>query len=187
VRAALSRCLLGAIAVAVGAGCTFLVKFDDAPPGFCDGGACEDASVADASHDDAAIDSANDASDASTIDASDAPYAPCKGLANGLYCADDHIVMYRGPLTDLVTCDGGAIDKVRACGSAGCLAMKDPFPDTCNECPAKANGTYCGRDFAGFPTTDSDILIGCQGGAVVTNYPCPHGCKSNGSAAACYP
>ena len=44
-----------------------------------------------------------------------------------------------------------------------------------------------GRDFAAFPTSDSDILIGCQGGNVVQDYLCPHGCKSNGTAATCFP
>jgi hypothetical protein len=178
------RAIALVIVALVGAGCTFLVTFDDAMPAPCDGGACDDAAIVDGAVD---AHAAADANDASAPDAPDAPYAPCKGLASGLYCADDHVMGYRGPLTDLVTCADGGIANVRACGSAGCLAMKDPFPDTCNECPAKANGNYCGRDFAGFPPDDSDILIGCQGGNVVTNYPCPHGCKSNGSAASCYP
>lgn len=175
-----------ALAAAAG-GCTFVVSFDTVPSSPCDGGACLDATAGDDASD-AAFDAGVDTiapSDAS--DAPDVEYAPCKGLANGLYCADDHVTGYRGPLSDLVTCDGGAIAKVRQCGAAGCLAMKDPFPDTCNECPTKANGTYCGRDFAGFPTSNSDILIGCQSGNVVTNFPCPHGCKSNGTAASCYP
>ena len=86
-----------------------------------------------------------------------------------------------------MTCDAGGVWKVRHCGDAGCVSMADPFADTCNECPTKANGTYCGRDFAAFPTSDSDILIGCQGGNVVQDYLCPHGCKSNGTAASCFP
>ena len=42
-------------------------------------------------------------------------------------------------------------------------------------------------NFAGFPAANSDILISCQLGNVVQNFLCPHGCKSNGTAASCYP
>ncbi len=171
------------IAVAFGAGCTFLVSFNDAATGDCDGGLCVDATTPDAGP---GIDG-DVPNDAAAADVPDVEYAPCKGLSSGVYCADDHIKSYRGPLSDLITCDAGAILKVRACGDAGCIAMKDPFPDTCNECPTKPAGTYCGRDFAGFPAANSDILISCQLGNVVQNFLCPHGCKSNGTMAACYP
>ena len=177
----------GVLAIAGVAGCTFLVSFDDAPAGECDGGDCFDATAPDVAPGDDGGVRPDAVSDANAADVPDVEYAPCKGLASGTYCADDHIKSYRGPLSDLVSCDAGVISKVRACGDAGCIAMKDPFPDTCNECPTKPAGTYCGRDFAGFPATDSDILISCQLGNVVQNFLCPHGCKSNGTTASCYP
>ena len=178
-----------AVAVAcVAVGCTFAVSFDDQPS--CDGGLCSDADrvTPDVT---VAIDGGHDGSlsrDASTDapkDVFDESYQPCKGLSSGLYCAGDHIVGYRGPASDLVTCDGGAIARVLPCGDAGCIAMKDPFPDTCNACPTKQNGNYCGRDFPSFPVDNADILIGCQFGNVSLNYPCPRGCHSAGTDAGC--
>jgi hypothetical protein len=85
-------------------------------------------------------------------------------------------------------CDGGAIVSVRAC-DAGCLAMINPFPDTCNECNAKPNGLYCGRDFAGFPAENADFLIQCQATNAVQIVACAHGCRSRTAttAAACAP
>jgi hypothetical protein len=187
---ALLSLVAGAFGVGIGGalvGCTFAVSFDDQPS--CDGGLCVDADLVtpdgtialDAGHDALLVDAAKDA----PKDVFDESYQPCKGLLSGLYCAGDHIVGYRGPGSDLVTCDGGAIARVKPCGDAGCIAMKDPFPDTCNECPTKQNGNYCGRDFAGFPTDNADILIGCQFGNVSLNYPCPRGCHSAGTDAGC--
>ena len=187
-RAAVAKILLAGSSAAIGVAlvnaCTLAVSFDDQPS--CDGGLCDDsgAFAQDGARDSSAgFDGGADAARDAAADVFDPSYLPCKGLKSGLYCGGDHLVAYRGPSTDLVTCDGGAIAKVRPCGDAGCIAMVDPFPDTCNECPTKQNGTYCGRDFAGFPAGDSDMLIGCQLGNVSQNYACPHGCKSNGTAA----
>ena len=162
-------------------GCTALVTFHDQPS--CDGGLCTPAPDAGEYPDVGVGDAGSDVVDARP----DGPYAPCKGLEDGHYCAGDHLAGYAGALTDLVECADGGIGMVTPCGSAGCISMIDPFPDTCSQCPTKPDGNYCGRDFPGFPTDDSDFLIGCQSGRVVVDDPCAHGCMSNGSAAACYP
>ena len=121
-------------------------------------------------------------------DGNAAPAAPCSGLKDGTYCANDGLHDYRGPPSDLVDCDGGAIASVRAC-DAGCLAMTNPFPDTCNECNTKPNGLYCGRDFPGFPATNADFLIQCQATNAVQIVACARGCRSRTAttAAACSP
>lgn len=181
-----ARIALGALAIAAclalaGAACTLVATFDDQAS--CDGGLCVDAGALDGP----SIDAGRDAHPADA--ASDAKYAPCEGLSSGLYCGTDHLHAYRGPATDLVVCDGGAIARVTPC-TGGCISMPDPFPDTCNECGTKPTGRYCGRDFAAFPHGDGgndDMLIGCQSGNVDTNFPCAHGCKSNGDAASCNP
>jgi hypothetical protein len=179
-----------AAAATFGAGCSFLVSFDDQPS--CDGGLCAvDASVGIDAVADGAVDSAGDgAKDGgrdAPADALPPNYAPCKGLNAGSYCANDGPDAYAGPKSDLLNCDGGKIYAVKPCGDAGCLAMPNPFPDCCNECPTKQNGTYCGRDFAGFPAANADILVGCQLGNAVQVFACPHGCKSSSNAASCYP
>ncbi len=170
------------VGAAVGSGgCTALVTFHDQPS--CDGGLCPAGGVDGGS----AADVGTGLGDAGGDATPDGPYAPCKGLADGHYCADDHLADYAGPASDLVECEDGGIGVVTPCGSAGCISMIDPFPDTCSECPTKPDGNYCGRDFPGFPTEDANFLIGCQSGQVVEDDPCAHGCMSNGSAAACYP
>jgi hypothetical protein len=161
-------------AVAAGAGCTFLIDFQDQPA--CDGGACADAAA--------------DGGDGAVLlpDVADGPYAPCEGLGNGAYCGTDHLKAYRGSANDLVQCADGGLAKAIFC-DGGCLSMPDPFPDTCGGCLGKANGTYCGRDFPDFPHGaggDDDFLIGCQSDNTVVNSPCPHGCKSSGADASCY-
>jgi len=164
-------------------GCTALVTFHDQAS--CDGGLCMSGYDAGPFSDAGTGDEADGSGDSAPKP--DGPYAPCMGLPDGHYCADDHLVDYAGLLTDLVECADGGIGTVTACGSAGCISMIDPFPDTCSQCPTKPDGNYCGRDFPGFPTEDADFLIGCQSGRVVVDNPCAHGCMSNGSASACYP
>jgi hypothetical protein len=184
IRAAITFGALGAGALPLG--CSALVQFDDQPS--CDGGLCaEDASLAFDSSADSPLAFDGGANDAAKDASRDVFDESCKGLNAGMYCALDHLKGYLGAQTDLVNCDGGAVYAVVHCGDAGCVSMVDPFPDTCNECPQKSNGTFCGRDFSGFPTADSDMLIGCQSGIVVQNFACPHGCKSAGSDASCYP
>jgi hypothetical protein len=197
------RCCLGlaTAAAALTASCTLLVQFHDAPgSGACEGGFCgDDASVgeeeagseagADA-HPDASMDAGSGTKDAAAgKDGGDAGadhYAPCANLASGFYCADDGLHGYAGSPDDLVTCADGGIAKATFC-DGGCLPLPAPFPDACNPCPGNPDGTYCGRDLAGFPSTNADFLIQCQSGNVVQSVACAHGCKSDGTTASCYP
>ena len=172
------------------AGCTLLADFSDRAPAAgsaCDGGGCEDATVT--AEDSAALDARPLDAGVAPLDArGDVNAAACSGHKSGTYCANDGLHDYGGPPSDLVVCDGGAIASVRAC-DAGCLAMTNPFPDTCNECNAKPDGLYCGRDFPGFPATNADFLIQCQATNAVQIVACAHGCRSRTAttAAACAP
>ena len=175
-------------ASALAASCSLIVQFHDQPPGACDGGACEDGSVAVDGNAAPGPDGGGFDDGLPTKDGGPRPdaYAPCMGLINGSYCADDGPHAYAGPLTDLLYCFDAGIGRVTPC-DGGCLHLPDPFPDACNPCPGVKNGLYCGRDLVGFPAFNADFLIQCQGGDAVQRVACVHGCGSNGVMSACYP
>jgi hypothetical protein len=190
-----TACLLLASA-GLSASCTLLVQFHDQAS--CDGGrggglglCADDADVTpDATVPDAGDGTVSEASvDGPPPEAGHdaAPPAPCKGLPSGYYCAHDGLNQpYPGSGNDLVECVDGGVGKVTTC-DGGCLPLPAPFPDACNPCPGKGDGLYCGRDLAGFPATNADFLIQCQSGNVSQDVACAHGCKSSGTASACYP
>jgi hypothetical protein len=196
------RCSLGlalaSAAAALTASCTLLVQFHDAPGGGCEGGFCgDDASVLEDSFvpptADSGVDGAHDAAatgDAgkveAAVEAGPDHYAPCDDLASGFYCAEDGLHGYAGSPDDLVQCADGGIAKVTLC-DGGCLPLPAPFPDACNPCPGNPDGTYCGRNLAGFPAVNADFLIQCQTGNVVQSVACAHGCDSSGTSSSCYP
>jgi hypothetical protein len=113
--------------------------------------------------------------------------APCALLANGEYCGMDGLQGYAGSPDDLVSCvDGGIVQTVQCAG--GCLAMPSPFPDACNPCVGRADGSYCGRDLPGFPVDDGDFLLQCRGGAIAQSSACSTGCAaSDAGSSACFP
>jgi hypothetical protein len=166
------------------AACTLLARFDDLP--LLDAGV--DASANEAGPDSAPPDDGH-APEASPVDAGvdvevDANVDPCVGKTSGAYCGGDGVVYSSA---DLVLCDGGAVALIVAC-DGGCLPLSNPFPDTCNECNAKPDGgSFCGRDFPGFPARDADWLIQCQQGNAVQRTACQHGCISSGASSACAP
>jgi hypothetical protein len=175
------------------ASCSLIVQFHDQPGG-------DDASAAE---DGASEDSGKPADDASMADEPDASvvdsapplkeagvkpdhYAPCSGLVNGYYCANDGPTAFAGPMSDLLFCDEGGIGHAFTC-DGGCLDLPAPFPDACNPCVGVADGLYCGRDLAGFPAYNADFLIQCQTGNTVQQVACAHGCGSNGKMSSCNP
>jgi hypothetical protein len=195
------RAACGLIASAsLAASCTLLVQFHD--EGSCEGGLCGDAAAAipdvtvpepDGGDGDASsapeAGGTTDAGAASSPDGGHdaAPPAPCKGLANGYYCAHDGLNQpYPGSPDDLVECVDGGEGILTTC-DGGCLPLPAPFPDACNPCVAEGDGLYCGRDLAGFPASNADFLIQCQAGNTAQDVACAHGCKSSGTSSSCYP
>jgi len=138
-------------------GCTFLVNFHDAPG--CDGGDC----------------SGGDSGAG----------GPCVGRA-GDFCGNDNLNGYQGAPSDLVSCAGDAVIRVRACeAGAGCLTVP-ALPDTCDDCRAKGVGSFCGREFKSFPPDDSDVLVTCSdAGAATGVVVCPSVCRAGAGDASC--
>lgn len=181
----------GSVALAVAAttlaGCTFLISFDEADVP-ADGGADAplrgdppdarvDASSPDASVGDGGPDVARDA-----IANPDA----CAGNQDGKYCAGNQISWETGNKDDLVTCKAKEVANVRLCKEGvGCIRMLNGFPDQCDECAPKADGTYCGRDMPGWEPENAETRVRCQNGAEVGLLLCANGCRSNGASSLC--
>jgi len=174
---------------AVAAACSAIVQFHDQQPNVT-----ADASVVDSgAGSDAGIDGSNpadsgtgdDSSGGDSMVAADHPSSPCNGKANGYYCGNNGLGPGL-PDADLVHCVSGAIGADTSCGDAGCLHVVDPFPDACNPCFGVADGAYCGRDLAGFPMYNADILLQCTGGATTQQTACAAGCHSLGTMSVCY-
>ena len=184
-RPIIARSALVAGALAMLAGCTFLIDFDAAPRG-ADGGTI-DGSIP-VGPPDVRVDSPTttdaDAGDAAAADAIANPDA-CKAAADGRYCGGDQIGWPIERKDDLVTCKGKVVASVRLCKTGqGCVGMLDGYPDECDECAQKADGTYCGRDLPGWDAKNAQQRIRCQGGRVVGLLLCSV-CKSNGGASTC--
>jgi hypothetical protein len=171
---------------AIGAGCTFLVSFDDVPS--ADGGTF-DAGRRDAraipTRDPDPLPPRDAAPPALTCD----PTFPvdqvtgCGSFAEGaLVCATNTSIGYpagRDRTNDLVTCtrDGGArASCVKHC-PAGCAALPSGFPDQCDGCSGKADGRYCG-DQLGWTFEHARLLVTCQGGRMSDRTTCPTICAN---------
>ena len=149
--------------------CSLLVQFRDEPDA---GDAALDAAP------DVGLDVAREAEAAAPYDASHV----CTGLMNGWYCGFNGL--NGNPPTDwLVYCDGG-LPNVRVC-DAGCLAFPSGSPDCCDECPGNPNGTYCGSQFATYPSYNASYLISCGGGMAAIQMNCTNGCTPGPGTAAC--
>ena len=162
---------VGAVAGALLAGCTFLIGFDD---------------VSDAT--DAAFDRPTPLGPPDArADASDAVANPeaCTGKLDGKYCGGNTIV-WPGDKDDLITCKASLVSNVRLCTSGvGCVRMLNGYPDQCDECATKADGTYCGRDMTGWEAKNADTRVRCQNKAEVGLLLCANGCSSIGATSVC--
>jgi len=174
-----------AVAGALIAGCTFLIGFDEVtetPEGGLD-------AQTPIGPPDVRVDVGNppDGSTDAGPDTSDARANPdaCQGKLDGKYCGGDTIV-WPGDKDDLVTCKASLVSNVRLCTSGvGCIRMLNGYPDQCDECGSKADGTYCGRDMTGWDPKNAETRVRCQNKAEVGLLLCAAGCASNGAASAC--
>lgn len=153
-------------------GCTALVDFIDAPFDPCEAGLCKDQTV-----DVAAVDAGTDARDAAGIDASGA----CKTKSNGFYCGNNGLTVLL-PKEYLVECRDAAALVTRCDG--GCLGFPATYPDRCDPCPGKANGTYCGSQFK-LGAEDSEFLLSCGNGSAIIQKLCTLGCTGDAGTATC--
>ncbi len=191
--------IAGALALfAVGAGCTFLISFDEVPQ--TDAGGAPDAAVRPPGTPDAEVDPpVTDGDGSASIPAMPAcdttfPLDQVKGcevfVEGGQVCADhEALTAYPGNReTDVVTCSKtqGAT-CVRHC--VACAHLPAGFPDQCDQCIGKPNGKYCGTDM-GWQPENFRLLVTCTNERLATATACStRGCDSKGGTgnAACKP
>lgn len=175
-------------ALAMLAGCTFLIDFEEVPaPG--DGGPRADTSAPsippDVRVDGASLPDGEPADAGADVRDAIANGDACKGKADSKYCGATKITWPADHKDDLVTCKASAVALVKLCSTGqGCLAMLDGYPDECDPCAQKPDGTYCGRDFTGWDTKNAQQRIRCQGGRMVGSLLCTI-CKSSGVNSTC--
>ena len=158
-------------------GCTALVDFIDAPVDPCEAGLCRDQSL-----DVLVVDAAPDVRDAS-FDASFDATGACKAKANGFYCGNNGLTVLV-PKEYLVQCkDASAV--LTLC-DGGCLAFPTGYPDRCDPCPGKPNGTYCGSQF-NLGVDNAQYLLSCGTGSAVIQKLCANGCAPGAGDASCKP
>lgn len=165
--------VLGAVAApiaALGAGCTFLIQFDDVGP--------IDAAPADAGQEAEAA-----------VDAGPPPFPPpcdptfplgqvhCNASFPRPACAKSTGVFPSYPAghdrtNDLVTCNGGATPTCVQHCPFGCAVMPSGYPDACDDCNGRADGTYCVKDMRGADGRDLGLAVDCKGGKTVMTYVC---------------
>jgi hypothetical protein len=182
-RPLVARTAAGAGALAMLAGCTFLIDFDEVPRA-TDGGGVDGATPI--GPPDVRVDSnVPDTADAAPPGDALANPDACKGHIDGKYCGNDMITWPLEHKDDLVTCKASQVSVVKLCATGqGCLGMLNGFPDECDECAKKGDGTFCGRDFPGWDPKNAQQRIRCQSGRVVGSLLCTV-CKSNGTNSAC--
>jgi hypothetical protein len=169
--ASLPRAMLVA-SVTLVAGCTFLIDFkevDRAPPA-----------------DDADARAANDGSvgDEGVV-AFPPPCDPSFPLAevrcNASFprpnCASNTGIFPSYPTghpraDDLVTCNGGTKPTCVQHCPFGCVAMPQGFPDACDDCDGRADGTYCVKDLRGPDGRSLGLAVDCKGGRTVEGHIC---------------
>lgn len=77
---------------------------------------------------------------------------------------------------DLVTCNNNAATCIVHC-TTRCTSLPSGFPDECDHCSGRTNGTYCGSEL-GWVTKDGNLLVQCSSGGVATS-PAPSPCASS--------
>lgn len=174
--------VLATVVGACAAGCTFLVSFDDVPSagepadeGSPDAGRGRTSSSSSSSS--SSSGSSGDTSSSSSSSSSSGTvekFPPdCDGNVNlgdiscGNYtraeCGSEPGVTGI-EANDLVECDAAKQPQcVRHCPN-GCAEMPSGFPDQCDDCFGKPNGTYCAKDFRNWDPKNAVFAIRCQDG-----------------------
>jgi hypothetical protein len=169
--------------VALGVGCTFLIDFDEVTSKPDTGSTDDDAGDALVAFD------AKDSMDAKGTDGGPVAFPPpCDPMfpldqvvCNPSYprpnCASNTTVFPAFPAGhprngDLVTCNGGAHPTCDQHCPFGCFGMPTGFPDICDDCNGRTNGTYCMKDLRGPDGRNLGFAVDCDGGKTVMVHQC---------------
>jgi len=165
--------LLGVVTWAVG--CTFLIAFDEIP------------APIDAGAGDARPDGVTDASDANPADGGLPAFPPpcdptfplmdvaCNPSFPRPNCARNTGIFPAYPAPrgeDLVTCNGGTTPTCVQHCPFGCVTMPEGYPDTCDDCFGRPDGTYCMKDMRGVDGRNLGLAVDCKNAKTVGVHIC---------------
>jgi hypothetical protein len=172
-----SRIGVAFVALALaGGGCTLLVEFNDVEPSVLDAAVPDDGSPPDAA-----------VPDAPPFDGGPLPFPPACDPAFPLTqlncsvsrpnCAKSTTVFPSYPAgqsrdDDLVGCDGGLNPVCVQHCPAGCATMPSGFPDQCDDCNGRPDGTYCVKDLREPDDRNLGLAVDCTGGRTTKAYVC---------------
>ncbi len=169
--------LLGA-ATFIG-GCTFLIDFDDMPP-LADGGGSGDAEAG-------VKDTGIDGNDAKPTEGGPIAFPPpcdptfplnkvtCNPSFPRPNCASNTSIFATYPTNrgeDLVTCNGGSTPTCVQHCPFGCAVMPQGYPDMCDDCDGRPDGTYCVKDLRGPDGRLLGLAVDCKNGRAVMGHVC---------------
>jgi len=172
-----ARVVLVAI-VASAAGCTFLIDFEEvevAPDAGSVDAAPRDAGGADAS--DAAVDGGPPAFPPPCDPSFPLSQVKCNASYQRPNCASNTTVFPAYPAgiprgDDLVTCNGTANPTCVQHCPFGCATMPASYPDACDDCNGRPDGTYCVKDMRGADGRNLGLAVDCKGGKTVDAHVC---------------
>lgn len=73
---------------------------------------------------------------------------------------------------DLVVCNGGTKPICVMHCPFGCAQMPSGYPDACDDCNGRPDGTYCMKDLRGTDGRTHGLAIDCKDGVTVQTYNC---------------
>jgi hypothetical protein len=179
--------LLSSVAfVTAAVGCTLLVKFEEVP---ADDG---DSSTSPPDRDVDVPDPVPDASEGGIIigpDGGPIPFPPpcdpefprdqvtCNPSFPRPNCAKNTAIFASYPASyprenDLVVCNGGTTPTCVMHCPFGCAQMLTGFPDACDDCNGRKDGTYCMKDLRGTDGRTHGLAVDCKDGGTVEVYNC---------------
>jgi hypothetical protein len=118
------------------------------------------------------VDAGGDVLDAAPFDAGD-PCLKVPSVDNGYYCGTSLMNGFSGGVpNDLYLCVDGSAASTTPC-AVDCVTAPLDYPDTCDQCATKPDGTWCGSEFPGYLPALANVKFTCTGG------------KNNGTPIAC--
>lgn len=178
----LCRAVLLAV-MAAGAGCTFLIDFDEVDR------ATPDGSATDGPMTDARDPDASGATDTGMVEGGPLAFPPpcdpdfpladvkCNPTYPRPNCASNTTVFPDYPAGhpregDLVTCNGSAKPTCVQHCPFGCASMPVGFPDACDDCDGRPDGTYCVKDLRGPDGRSLGLAVDCVKGRTMMAHTC---------------
>lgn len=172
--------LLALAVAALGAGCSLLVEFEEVEPDGTDAGQ-RDAAPPTPDAPAPGVDAGGEAGPPAFPPPCDPAFPLSQVSCNPSFprpnCASNTSVFPSYPpgyprAGDLVTCNGGPSPTCVQHCPFGCASMPQGYPDACDDCDGRADGTYCVKDLRGPDGRNLGLAVECKAGKTVRAHIC---------------